>query len=386
MTARLRNLAALAALIGLALLSIGFVLDPHRAAFSYLVAYAFGFTIAVGALCLLMIGHASHAGWLIVLRRLLEAIAITVPLFALLFVPIALFAPRLYPWAAPRSTWTEHLTRALVVKGRWLTAPFFFGRAALYLAIWSALAVLLRRWSLADDARPDAERRQLARNVSGASLPVMGLTLTFAAFDWMMSTDPTWSSNIYGVYVFAGGFLAAIALVAILAQAARAHAIVPKEVSASHFHAVGNLMLAMTVFWAYIAFSQLLIVWIANLPEEVPFYAVRATGFWGALSIALGVGHFALPFLALLQRPLKRDGRSLAWIGAWLLLMHWLDLYWLLVPVAVPRGNPLHLADLGALLFVGGSAVAVGAWRFAAAAPVPTRDPGLADSLRFEMS
>jgi hypothetical protein len=375
MTTRLRNLAAIVAAVGLVVLAIGALVDPRRAAFGYLVAYAFGVTIALSGLAFLMIGHVTHATWVVAIRRLLEAIAGTVPLFAILFVPIVLCAKLIYPWADDPSTWSPHVAHAIHAKHGWLSLPFFTARAVFYFALWTAFAVLLRRWSLRGDV---AKQRAL----SGAALPAMGLTFTFAAFDWMMSTDPAWQSNAYGVYTFAGGFLAALSLVAILSYLAQRWSVL--QTSPSRTHAIGNLMLGMTVFWAYIAFTQFLIIWIADLPEEVGFYQVRSRGAYLVVSVFLGVGHFALPFVCLLMRALKRRPVVLALIGAWLLVAHFLDVFWLLVPVVRPAGPGFHWVDVGALLAVCGAAVAYGAMRFVAAPFLP-KDPALAEAMRFEM-
>jgi hypothetical protein len=375
MTSRLRNWSVLVALIGFLVLALGAFVDPRRAAFGYLVAYAFAATIALSGLAFLMMGHVTHASWIVAIRRVLEAIAGTVPLFAVLFVPIVLSAKLLYPWADDPTTWSPHVAHAILVKRAWLSLPFFAARAGFYFALWTAFALLLRRWSLRGELGKQ-------RALSGAALPAMGLTFTFATFDWMMSTDPAWQSNAYGVYVFSGGFLACLSLVAILSYFAQRYAIL--ETTPSRTHAIGNLMLGMTVFWAYIAFTQFLIIWIADLPEEVGFFQVRSRGAYLVVSVFLVVGHFVLPLLCLLMRGLKRRPVVLAAIGAWLLVAHFLDVFWLLVPVVRPEGPGFHWVDLGALLAVGGLAVAYGASRFTAASFLP-KDPALAEAMRFEM-
>ena len=387
MTSRLRNLAALCAVVGAGLVVLGVFVDARRTAFAYLVAFAWVFGVSVGALGLLMIGYATHARWFVALRRLCEPMALVVPLLVVLFVPIALWTKTLYPWAQDPSTWSPHVREVIHARGRWHTLPVFFARSALYLVILSGFALLLRREAIRQEREGfDFERRTVARVLGGGGLPIVGLVLTFASWDWFMSLDPAWYSNIYGLYVFAGGFLGALSLLAVAGYFAKSRAILPKEVGASHFHAVGNLMLAMVVFWAWMAFSQLVVLWSTDIPEETSFYVVRWSGAWRAVSTALVVGHFFVPFLLLLQRPFKRDARTLALIGAWILVVHWIDVQWLVVPYVRPSGAPVHWVDLGAFLFVAGVSVAFGAWRFAAASPVPLKDPALAASLEFELS
>lgn len=376
---------AMAGLVGAAGLGGGALLDPRQALFSYLVAWAFGFTIAMGALAFSMTAYITHARWLVALQRLIEAMVATLPFFAFGFLPIALFAKRIYLWAAPASTWTPHVAEQVHLKRAYLNLPFWYGRAIAFFALWSVIALLLRRWSVQADRSDDPALTSRRRALSAAAAPAVALTFTFAVFDWMMSLDPTWTSNAYGFYVFGGAFLSATALLAVLAFAACRAGWIPAEVGAGHFNALGNVMLAMTVFWTYIAFVQMMLIWSANLPEEVSWYIVRSQGSWVAVCWYLGVAHFALPFFALLVRRYKRSPRILAAIGGWLVLAHWVDMYWLIMPTLHPGGLSVHWLDLAALLTVAGASVSVMAWRFASVAFVPQRDPALSDSLRFEM-
>jgi hypothetical protein len=377
---------ALAAVIGAGALCVGALVDLRQALFSYLVAWAFGLTIAIGALAFSMTAYVTHAKWLVAIRRLIEAIVVTVPLFAVLFLPIAFFARQIYLWAAPASTWTPFVAEQLRKKHAYLNLPFWYGRAAVFFAVWSTIALLLRRWSLRADRDADPELTAKRRALSGAMAPVLALTFTFGAFDWMMSLDPTWTSNVYGFYLFSAGFLGASAVIAIVAYAAWRAALIPKEVSAPHFNAIGNVMLAMTVFWAYIAFVQMMLIWIADLPEEVTWYATRSHGSWGAVCWYLGVAHFLLPFLALLVRSWKREPKVLAAIGVWLVVAHFVDMHWLIMPTLHPEGVRPHWLDLAAVVAVAGAAVSFGAWRFRSAPAFPERDAELPDSLGFEMT
>jgi len=223
-----------------------------------------------------------------------------------------------------------------------------------YFGVWIGFARLLRR-------SPKA--------ASAAGLPLAGLGLTFAAFDWLMSLTPAWFSTIYGVYYFAGGFLGALGMVALLAYRGK-----EREAAREQYHSLGKLLLTFVLFWAYVAYSQLLIVWIADLPKEVTWYLPRLRGSWGAVGLVLLGGQFAIPFLLLLFRRFNSQARALGYLGAWLLLMHYLDVYWLVMPVLHPAGVHFGWLDLSAALTVVGLGVAYGSRLSAdalAVAPVP---------------
>jgi hypothetical protein len=340
------------AVLGLLLLALGLLLDPRQALVSYLAAYATGLSIVLGALMLVMTCNITGARWFAAFRRPAEAVAASTPIFAVLFLPLALGLSRVYPWA-PAAAGDRRV---------WLNAPFFLVRAAIYFAVWIAVGLLLRRWSLAWSARAADRVDGRSRALSAGGLPAVAFAFSFAAFDWLMSLSPAWFSTIYGVYVFAGGFLGALALLAVVG---------PRAGRAGDYHKLGNLLLTFTVFWAYIAFSQFLIIWIADVPQEVAWYVPRLGGDWRWLALVVLVGQFVLPFLVLLLRSVKRSSGKLAKVGAWLLLMHYLDVYWLVLPQLHPGGIHPHWLDVAALCAVSGCAVAYVAWLLGRAAPVP---------------
>jgi hypothetical protein len=366
---RIASAAAVVAVLGFAGLGVGLAVDPARAWLSYLMAFAFAISVSVGALILLLISYASNARWMAVVRRAIEIPTLPLPALAALFVPIAFGLDHLYPWSAPEEL-PAHTAAVLRGRAPYATPELFLVRSAVYLAIFIVAAELLRRWSVRRDAvrtgpPPADPEAALARERTFASamLPPVGLALTFAAFDWIMSLEPQWYSSIFGIYVFAGGFLAAIAGVTVLAERLWRRREAGGAVTRNHFHALGRLLFAFTVFWAYAAFFQAMLIRIADKPEEVEFYLERIGGAWTVLVYVLVLGHFALPFLILLPRAVKFRPRALAAIAWWLVLVHLVDIYWLVIPAHVRDAMPLHWLDLAALAAVVGTAVAVAARR-----------------------
>jgi hypothetical protein len=352
--------ALAAALVGLVLCVLGAVLDAPQAYASFLTAYAAGLSVAVGALMLVMIGYLTGARWFVGFRPLALRVAATLPLFALLFLLLIPGLRALYPWVPPLDRLSPELQHDILQKQSYLNVPSFLVRTVIYFGVWIGFSRLLRR---------------APRAASAAGLPLIALTLTFAAFDWMMSLTPSWFSTIYGVYYFAGGFLGALGLVAVLAYL-KEQLGQPAGIAIDAYHALGKLLLTFVLFWAYIAYSQLLIVWIANLPKEITWYVPRLRGSWGILGLVLLLGQFLVPFVLLLFRRITTRRRSLAVIGLWLLVMHYLDVYWLVLPALHPARVQLDWLDFAGLLLVVGLALAYGMWLppealLPAAEPVP---------------
>jgi hypothetical protein len=310
-----------------------------------------------------------------------EAIVDTLPLLALLGLPLLLGLPRLYPWLQPGSIADAGDRDRVLTKLSYLSLGFFLVRAAAFFAVWIAVGHLLRRYARAQEHDPTARHRMYA--ASGVLLPLVALSLSFAAFDWLMSLTPAWYSTMYPVYVFAGGFISSLALLTLLTASADRAGLLP-GLRPSHYHALGRLLLAFVIFWAYVAFFQLLFIWMGNEPEEIRYYLDRLTGGFTAESAALGLCQFVLPFFLLLPFDLKRRRGFLAAISAWLLGAHYLDVHWLVMPAA-PPGRAAHgLVDLGALLAVGGLSTAYVARRLRGQVLLPIHDPELPRALRYE--
>jgi hypothetical protein len=370
--------------IGLVLCVVGAAVDIRRTAAAYLVAYVACLAVVLGALAMIGIARATAATWFIVLRRQAEQIVATLPAFGMLFIPVLLAVRLLYPWARQESS--PELLAAITAKSAYLNLPFFIVRAAIYWIVWIGLGETLRQASVRQDRGDSPELERRLRIASAGGLVAFAITVTFASIDWMMSLAPTWYSTIYGVDYFAGGMVGALALLATLIARGRRHGELPDTVGVEHVHALAKLLLTFVLFWVYIGFSQFIVIWSAEIPAESSWYVMRARTSWGYLGALLIAGHFALPFCALLIRAIKRSISAMAAIGVWLLVMHYADVYWTVMPDATE--SPAGAAhgwwiDLGALLLVAGIGSATWAIRRAGEPAVPRGDPGLVTSLDY---
>jgi hypothetical protein len=371
-----------AAAVGLVASVAGALLEPQRLLFAYLAAWAAVAYLAVGALVLLLTVHAMRAGWPTALRRVVEGMVAALPAIGVLFLPLFPWLGWIYPWVHPEAAQDPHARHALEHRAHWMTPTFFAVRSLVYFAVWIGAAAALRRWSLAQDAGARPELRDRMYAVSGALLPVVALAIVFSSFDWLMSLEPTWYSTMYPIYVFSSGFVGALGALTALAWAAERRGYLA-GLHASHYYALGRLLLAFTIFWAYAAFFQLMLIWIANKPEEVAYYLDRWQGPFRPASILLGITRFAFPFLVLMTYRIKRLPRPLAWMALLVVAATWVDFHWLVVPRLHPRGAPWHLLDLGPLALVAGLAAAFAAWRMRGLPTVPVGDQRLDEAFAY---
>ena len=369
-TGRRRALTVAAA--GAVVSAIGAVVAPEQLLRSYLVAYVFWTGLALGSLALLSIHQVTGGQWGIAIRRLLESAGLTVPVLAVLFVPIALGVRVLYPWAQP-----EHMAHDPVLqqKAIYLNVPFFLIRAAGYFVLWTFLARSMAYWSLAQDASDSPLPARRLHHLSRATLLLLGLTMTFAAIDWMMSLEPHWASTIYGIIYMGGGVLTSFAFVIPALAALRDRPEVAAVATPDTFHDLGKLMLAFIMLWAYFALSQFLITWAGNLPEEIPWYIARSKGGWQYIAMVIVVFHFALPFVVLLSRNVKRRPDTLARVAIAMAVMRFVDLYWLVAPAFHPGKVAVHWLDFATTALIGGLWVAAFVRHLAARPLVPQHDP-----------
>ena len=337
-------------------LAIGFFLSREQFFRSYLFAFAFWSGISVGSLALLMLQHLTGGGWGFVIRRVLEAGTRTLPLVLILFVPIVVGAHWIFPW-----THAEEMAKnaALTEKAKYLNLSFFTVRAAIYFAIWLTLAYFLNRWSLMQDKTAERAFTKRLQVISGPGMVLFVFTVTFASIDWFMSLDPEWFSTIYGFIFVASWSLSALAFViAVLAWLSK-HEPMNNVVAQLHFHDLGKLLLALVMLWAYFSYSQFLIIWSGNLPEEIVWYLPRTRGGWGVIAVTVVVLHFAFPFFFLLSRSLKRNPHRLVSVAILILIMRVFDLIWVIAPDF--NGGAFHISwmDIAAPLGIGGIWVAM---------------------------
>ena len=374
---------AVGGLVLLAATFAGLAIDPRRTMFSYLVAWLYWAGIGLSAAILLMIFHAFGAKWVVVIRRVLEAMSTTVLLFLVLFVPIFLGLKHLYVWVDPPATLPRDVLKLLAHKKPYLNQGFFLVRTIFYFLMFALVAGRLFRLSTKQDEVGGTDLTRSQRRFGTGMLPLMSMVFTFAAFDWVMSLNPTWYSTIFGVYFFAGSFVSVFAILAIAAYRARGANEFGAYVSIEHIHNIGKLMLSFVAFWAYVAFSQFMLIWIASLPEEIQFFLPRLKGEWAVVGWILILGHFLIPFGALLSRSLKRNRAKLAVVAVWILVIHFVDVYWLVLPTLSPETIGFHWTTITAFLGVGLLSISFTVWRLRGRFAIPVKDPFLAESLGY---
>jgi hypothetical protein len=373
--------------VGLLLAALGALLDLRSALYSWLFAFVFWVGLSVGALLLLATLHATGARWSVVLRRVLEQMAFTVVLFPVLFLPVVIWANELFPWIDPaKAHFTPEELHKVQGKQVYLNVPFFLLRAAVYFAVWCAVAWLLQRWSRRQDDSGHLRLTVWQRRLAGGSLPFVALALSFASLDWLMSLEPLFVSTIYGTYYFAASFLGALALWALAAAWGQRTELFLGMLRVPHLHSLGKLIFAFTLFWAYIAFDQYMLVWLANIPEEVAWYDIRTEGGWAYVFGFLVLGRFALPFFVLLSRRIKESPGGLLVVCGWTFLAHVVDVYWLVFPAWHHRAPVFHWTQPCAFFGIGGLWVAFCVWRLRQGYALPIRDPYLYESLRYHPS
>jgi hypothetical protein len=351
----------------LVLIAVAFV-DRKQFFQAYLIGWTFWTGISVGSLALLMLQHMTGGGWGFVIRRVLEAATRLLPIMALLFVPIIIGAHDVY------HHWLEPQEEVVKLKTPYLNLPFFIIRTAIYFSQWILLAYFLNKWSLAQDRTADNSYTKKMRVLSGPGMVILIFTVTFASVDWYMSLEPEWFSTIYGFIWVAAWTLSALAFViAVMANLAKAEPM-KRIVAPLHFHDLGKLLLALVMLWAYFAFSQYLIIWSGNLPEEIGYYLHRTHAGWGAVIIVIGILHFAAPFLFLLSRNFKRNPGKLVLVAGLILLMRMVDLLWMLVP-AFKEEHRWIWVDVIALIGFGGAWLALFTWQLSKRPLIPINDP-----------
>lgn len=338
----LRSRALIAGVVGLVLCGLGFVVDRDQFFRSWLIAYLLFLGIALGSLALVMIQHLTAGTWG-VFRRVFEASSRTTPLLALLFLPIVLGMPVLYPWTHQDIVQADEILRH---KALYLNTGFFLGRALFYFVSWIVLSWTLTRWSSRQDEGDMSVNLPLQR-LSGLGLVVYAITVTFAGIDWVMSINPHWYSTLFGFLMMGGQGLAALAFTIVIAAVLVKREPLSALFKPHNFHDLGKLTLAFVMLWAYFNFSQYLLTYAANIVEEIPYFITRISNGWQYLALFLVIFHFAVPFLLLLSRDLKRTPHRIIWLAGWILVARYLDIYMLVTPEFASNGANLHMAAEG---------------------------------------
>jgi hypothetical protein len=334
---------------------VGAFLRPDQFFRGYLLAFMAWLGVTLGSMAILMIRHITGGGWGMVIRRIMGAGMRCIPLMTLLFIPLLFGLPRLYVWAQPLDKIADkHLREHLQqITQSYLSVRGFVLRAVIYFAIWNLLSSLLTKWSREQDQSSARDNSSRFKAVSGPGLILYAFTISFAAIDWVMSIDPSWVSTIYGLLILIGQLLCAMCFAVVIERILVKYKPMSDWLKPDYVHDHGKWMLTFVMVWAYFSFSQWLIIWAGNLPEEITWYLRRANGGWGAIWFSLAVFHFAVPFVILLSRPFKRDVRKLVWLAIWLMVMRYVDLFWIIEPNFSPTLS-LTWADVVVPVAMGG--------------------------------
>lgn len=378
--ARLSSRGLMFGAVGLVATVAGFFMVDRSQFFqSYLIAYMFWIGLSLGSLGLLMLQFLSGGAWGLVGRRVFEAGTRTLPLMIVLFIPIAMNLQTLYKWARPEAAEDPLIAPKLP----YLDAEFFYLRAALYFVIWMVMIALLNKWSKEQDAAaplPPGPTDRRFRLLSGPGMVIHVIAVTFMSVDWVMSLDPHFYSTIFGVLTLGGQGLSTLAFTILVLQGLSNSRPVSEVADAERFHDFGKLMLGFVMLWAYFNVSQLLIIWSANLPEEIPWYIERLGGHWAPWAVVVLLGHFVLPFMLLLSRNLKRHGRVLSRVAFLVLVMRIIDLVWTIGPI-FRHEYTLHWLDIAVPLAFAGPWLFLFYRNLGSRALVPAHDPYFKDAV-----
>jgi hypothetical protein len=364
-----------AGVVALLVCGLGALGNPGAFLRAYLAAYQFYLGIALGCLAVLMIYHLTGGAWGFLIRRILEAGTRTLPLLAVLFLPIALGVRDLYPWAGPAEE-TEKLRFNRV----YLQVPFFWARAVVFFVAWLIIASILNFWSRRQDETVGAPWPRKFRLLSAPGLAVYGATITFASVDWVMSLQPEFHSTMFGPLFAAGQLLVGHAFAVLVLAWLAKDLPVGSLISPDVLNDLGNLLFTFLVIWAYMAFFQFMLIWMANLPDEIIWYLPRSQGGWQWVAWALFVFHFAVPFFLLLMRDVKRNARSLAQVAALILFMHLVFQYFQVLPAFPSESWTDHWMDFLAPIGIGGLWLAYFLWQLQRYPVLPRHDESRAEA------
>lgn len=362
-----------------ALFIVGLLMDRAQFFHAYLVGFIFWIGITLGSLALLMLQHLTGGAWGVIIRRVLEAATRTLPLMLILFLPILLRLNQIYPWTDRAAMDAVPALRDKAA--HYLNPAFFMTRAAVYFAIWALMVLVLNAFSAQHDRTAERRYAKRLQMISGPGLGVLIITITFASIDWVMSLDPAWSSTIYGLIFVAAWSLSALAFAILVMSWLAKREPMNAVVRTSHFHDWGNLLMALVMLWMYFSFSQYLIIWSGNLPEETVWFVARKHGGWGAIALGVVILQFAFPFLTLLSRAAKKSPQRLGTLALLILITRVVDVIWLIEPSFNRERFHLSWMDVVAPIAMGGIWIGTFAWQLQKRSMVPINDPQLEAAL-----
>lgn len=367
---------------GIALLASVFlaISDSHHFYYSYLVAFCFFMTLTLGSMFFVLMQHISRAGWSVALRRIPETLMQNVPLMIVFFIPVLIGAHDLYHWTHLEDVAKDHL---LQIKYPYLNMTFFTIRAAIFFGAWVWIARKFYNASIAQDESADGTLTLNLQRAATFSIIIFALTLSFAFIDWVMSITPHWYSTIFGVYFFAGSMVVAFAVLGLVMMLLRRYGYLKDIVTLEHYQDIGKFLYGFNIFWSYIAFSQYFLIWYANIPEETVWFAEHFHGSWNTVAAFLAIGHFGIPFVIFMSRHAKRNLKFHACIAIWLIFMHIVDIYWIIMPNVSKSGIHVTIMDIVPFIGIGGVYFGVFLNRLKSKALVPVNDPRLDESLSF---
>ncbi len=370
-----------AGILGLLLTFAGYFLKSDQFFFSYLVAYLFWVSLALGALFLVLLFHLTGTTWGIVLRRILETVIMVLPYMAIFFIPILLGMHHLYHWSHADVMAHDPILQR---KAGYLNIPFFAIRTLIYFTVWYLVARKLYKTSLEMDNGATPEQVKKLKKVSAPGMILFALTTTFASFDWIMSLYPHWYSTIFGLYFFSGGLVGVLAFLTWFGVYLGKKGVLKDVITVEHYHDLAKMIFGFIIFWGYMGFSQYLLIWYANIPEETIFYQARWEGTWAIITMIIVFGHFVIPFVGLLTRGSKRNLKYLSILSLFVLVMHWIDLYWLVMPVLHKTGFRFCILDFTSLFGIGGFFMWLFWKQFSKHPLTPVGDPHFKESVTYK--
>jgi len=382
--ASLSRLGIIIFVVGTVLSLLAFFVDQERAIFNYLVTYMMIVSIGLGSLFLIGLEYIAGADWSTPIRRIPEFFAMLLPVLLVLVIPLLVFNHDLFHWAHKEAVADDKILQG---KAPYLNVTFFIVRTFVFIGLWSLFYWMMVRNSRKQDETKDQTLTKKNIRLGAIFIPVFALSITFTAIDFMMSLEPHWFSTIYGVYYFAGTVVAALAAITIAVLKLKEKGYFSPWMTDDHLFSLGALMFAFINFWAYIAFSQFMLIWYADLPEETFWYLIRWEGGWVFISILLIIAHFFVPYFALLTQPSKMNPKRLKFIAIWLLFAHLLDLFWLIMPNMGSMKNGYVFSWIDLVFPIAGTGLVILVFAFAAkkANLIPIGDPKLKRGIDFHL-